>query len=63
MMNEDGRTFTGNGAGPVPVGDEDQVVERVGPPQALVAPAMGGPHHEVVVRIARIVGPEVEADA
>ena len=40
VVDEDRRALAGDGVGPVPVGQQDQVVQRVGPAQAFVAEAV-----------------------
>ena len=58
-MHEDARTAPLNGLGPIPVGDEHEVVERVGAAQALTGAAVGGGDLEVVVGHVGIVRPEI----
>ena len=63
LVHEDARSAPRNRFGPIPVGDEHEVVKRIGAAQALTGTAVGGGYLEVVVRHRRIVGPEVaEAD-
>ena len=63
LVHEDARAAPRNGFGPVPIGDEHEVVERIGAAQALTGTAVGGGYLEVVVRHGGIIRPEIaEAD-
>ena len=59
LVHEDARSTPRNGVGPVPVGDEHEVVERICAAQALTRTAVGGGDLEVVVRHGGVVGPEI----
>ena len=63
LVDKDARSAPRNRLGPIPVGDEHEVVERVSAAQALMGAVVGGGDLEVVVRHGGIVRPEVaEAD-
>ena len=63
LVYEDARSAPRNGVGPIPVGDEHEVVERICAAQALTGTAVGGGDLEVVVRHGGVVRPQVaEAD-
>ena len=59
LVHEDARAAPWNRLRPIPVGDEHEVVERVGAAQALTRAAVGSGDLEVVVRHGRIVRPEI----
>ena len=59
LVHEDARAAPRNRLGPIPVGDEHEVVERIGAAQALMGAAVGGGDLEVVVRHGGVVRPEI----
>ena len=59
LVHEDARSAPGNGLGPIPVGDEYEVVKRVSAAQPLMGAAVGGGDLEVVVRHGGVVRPEI----
>lgn len=59
LVNENGRSAPFHGVGPIPVGQQDQIIERIRPTQNLVAISMWFAHHEVIVGIRNIVRPKV----
>ena len=59
LVHEDTRSSRHNSVGPIPVGDQHEVVERIGAAQALIGAAVGGRDLEVVVRHGGVVRPEI----
>ena len=44
---------------PVPIGDQHQIIERIGAAQHLVAMRIGRAHHQIVILIARVIRPQI----
>ena len=59
LVQENARSTSRNSLGPVPIGDQHEVIERVGAAQALVGAAVGGRDLEIVIRHGGIVRPEI----
>ena len=59
LMDEYGGPAPWNGIGPVPIRQDNQVIERVCAAQLFVAVRVGGADHHVVILIIFVVGPQV----
>lgn len=58
-MDEDRRAATRHRIRPVPVGRQDQIVERIAPPQSFMRPGIGRADPMIVVLPLRIVRPQI----
>lgn len=58
-MQKDRRSGTGPGVGPVPVGQQHDIIKPIGATQAFVGMVMRGADHVVIFWVGGIVGPKI----
>jgi hypothetical protein len=59
LVDENRGPAPGHGIGPVPIGQQNQIIKRIGPAQRFMAGRIGRAHHHVIVFVGRVVRPQV----
>ena len=59
LVQENGRTTAFFRLRPVPIGQQHDIILWIGTPQPFVAKTVGRAHHQVIIRVARIIRPQV----